>query len=125
MACEARGDRRIPPLFGQTVRAGPVVEGFRQPRPPARRIALHNLRPAGSIGADVREAAAKDAGQLQAQLAREPADLVLRFVDHVAAGLGVLPIGEAVADGPDAAADAVAGVEDRHVGPERDEIVCR
>jgi hypothetical protein len=125
LACETRGDRRVPPLFAQAVRASPVVQGFCQPRPPARRIPLHNLRLAGSIGADVREAAAKDARQLQAQLAGELADLVLRLVDHVAADFGVLPFGEPLTDGPNPAADAVARVENRHVGAERGEIVRR
>ena len=50
---------------------------------------------------------------------------MLRLVDHVAAGFGVLPFGEAVADRPDPAADAVARVEHRHVGAERGEIVRR
>ena len=50
---------------------------------------------------------------------------MLRLVDHVAADFGVLPFGEPVADGPDPAADAVARVENRHVGAERGEIVRR
>ena len=41
---------------------------------------------------------------------------MLRLVDHVAACFGVLSLGEAVANRPDASADAVAGLEDRDVG---------
>ena len=48
--------------------------------------------------------------------AGERADLGLRRVDHVAAGLGVLAVGKCVADRPDAAADPVARLDDGDVG---------
>src|SRR5256885_12875181 len=37
---------------------------------------------------------------------------MLLSVDHVAAGLRMLPMGEAIADGPDASADTLAGVDE-------------
>ena len=79
-----------------------------EPFPAARRVARDDLRPAGLIGAHVAEAAAQNPRQLETELAGQLADLVLLLVDEVAAGLGVLALGEAVADRPDAAADAVA-----------------
>ena len=110
---EVGGDRRIPSLLGQACTAWPtLLELLRQPLPAARRVARDDPRPARSVGADVAEAAAQDARQLQPELAGQLADLVLLLVDHVAAGLGVLPLGEAVADRPDPAADAVARVDD-------------
>jgi hypothetical protein len=50
---------------------------------------------------------------------------VLRLVDHVAARFGVLGIGEAVADGQDAPADAIARIDDRDVRAEGNEIARR
>ena len=90
--------------------------------PPARRVAADDARLSGGVGPDVAEAAAQDARQLEAHFLAEIADLVLRFVDHVAAGFGVLAFGEAVADGPHAAADAVARIDDGDVRAERREI---
>jgi hypothetical protein len=39
---------------------------------------------------------------------------VVRLVDEIAAGLSVLTVEEAIPDGPDATADPVSGVDDRH-----------
>ena len=95
---------------------------LRQSLPTPRRVAADDVRLAGRVGPDVAEAAAQDARQLEAELLAEIADLVLGFVDHVAAGFGVLAFGETVADGPHAAADAVARIDHRHVRAERREI---
>ena len=46
----------------------------------------------------------------------------MRFVDHVAAGFGVLAFGEAFAQRQDASADAVAPVDDGHVRTERRQV---
>jgi hypothetical protein len=46
-------------------------------------------------------------------LAGELTNFVLRIVDHVAAGLGVLTVGEAVAYGPDAPTHAIASLDHR------------
>jgi thiosulfate/3-mercaptopyruvate sulfurtransferase len=48
---------------------------------------------------------------------------VLLFVDHVAAGFGVLVLGEAVPNSPRAAADAVARLDDGDRGAAADKIV--
>ena len=98
------------------------LRDFRQPFPAARHVAADNARLAGWVGPDVTEAATQNAGQLEAHVLAEIANLVLRFVDHVAAGFGVLALLEAVADRPDAATDAVARVDHRDVRPEREEI---
>ena len=118
-ASEVGGDRRIPPLLGESIGPDRVGEASGQPIPAAGRVAADDARLAGRVGPDVAEAAAQDARQLQPELLAEVADLVLRFVDQVAAGFGVLAFGEAVADGPDAAADAVARVDHGDVGAER------
>jgi hypothetical protein len=57
------------------------------------------------------------------QLLAQVADFVLRLIDHVAAGFGVMALGEAVPDGPDAAAHPVAGVDDGYRRPGRREVV--
>ena len=87
--------------------------------------AVHDSRPSPRRLADVAEASAEDARQLQAELAGELANLRLILVDHVAAAFGVLPLGEGVADRPHAAADAIARVDDRDLRAGRDEIVRR
>jgi hypothetical protein len=46
----------------------------------------------------------------------------MTFVDHVAAGFGVLAFGEALAQRPHASADAVAPIDDDHVRAERREV---
>ena len=109
-------------MLGEAVRTNVAVQLLREPRPPARCVALHDLRLAGSIGADVPEAAAQDACELQPQVGGELADFVLLLVDHVAAGFGVLPLGKAVADRPHAPANAIARVHDGDLGAQRGEI---
>ena len=47
---------------------------------------------------------------------------MLVLVDHVAAGLGVLPVDEAVANRPDAAADPVARLDDGDGRAHRGEV---
>ena len=42
---------------------------------------------------------------------------MLGLVDHVAAGLGVLIVGEPIANRPHPAANAVACIDDRDVAP--------
>ena len=50
---------------------------------------------------------------------------MLRLVDHVAAGLGVLAIGEAIADRPHAAAGTLAGLDDGDRRAHGRQVVCR
>ena len=78
-----------------------------------------------AIVPDVGEAPAENPGQLQLVFGDEAADFLVPVVDQVAAGFGVLAVGKAVADGPDAAADAVARVEDGDMCAEIEEIVRR
>src|SRR6185295_4118412 len=101
------------------------AELLRHPLPPAPCAAALDLRPTGGVGPHVAEATAQDARQLQPQLAGQRANLRLLVVDEIAAGLAVLPVGEAVANRPDAAADAVARVDDGDAGAEGDEIARR
>ena len=90
---------------------------LRELAPSARDAAIDDARRlagAGGARTHVAEAIAQDPGERQSQLAGQLADLLLRLVDHVAAGFGVLAVGEAVADRPDAAAHAVARLDDGH-----------
>jgi hypothetical protein len=61
-------------------------------------------------------AVSQDAHRLEAQLLCEAEDCVLLVFDQVRATLGMLTVGEPVAQGPHAAADAIARLDDRHVG---------
>ena len=81
------GDRRIPPLLGEAVRSGQVLEGVRQPVPAAGRRPAHDAGLAGGIGPRVAEAAAQDPRELQPQLFRELLNLVLPLVNQIAARL--------------------------------------
>ena len=114
---EIGGDRRVPAVLGERVRFGQRPELFRHPLPAARGAARGDLRLPGAVGPHVAEAAAEDPRELQPELLGELADLRLVLVDQVAAGLGVLAVGEAVAQRPDAAADAVARVDDGDRAP--------
>ena len=123
-ARQSGGDGRIPPLLGERVRLGQVLEFVRQTLPSTCCAAARDPRPAGAVQADVAKASPENARERQPKLFRELTDLELRLVDHVAAGFGVLAVGEAVADGPDAPADAIARVDDRDVRAQ-DEIARR
>ena len=120
---EVGGDRRVPALLGQTIAPREIRQTPGQLLPAALR-ALNDPRAARAVAPHVAEAAAQDARQLQPELAGERPDLVLRLVDHVAAGFGVLALGEAVADRPHAAADAVARLDHRDVGAFVQQIAC-
>ena len=75
------------------------------------------------VGAHVAEAAAENSRQLAGRATRPAAGSRLLLVDQVAAGLGVLAMGEAFVDGPDASADAIARVDDDDVGAHRHQVV--
>ncbi len=79
----------------------------------------------GGARTQVAEALAKNPGERQPQFAGQLADFLLRLVDHVAAGFGVLAVRKAVADGPDAAAHAVARLDDGHRRAHGREVVSR
>ena len=68
------------------------------------RIMVH--RPAEMPAAETRES------RIPPELSGQRSNLDMIVVDHVAAGFGVLTLGEAVADGPHAAADTIARFED-------------
>ena len=124
-ARNARRDRRVPPLLGQPVAANQRLEAAGEQLPAAGDIPLHDARTIAAVLAHVAEPAAQDRRQLQTELAGELANLALATVDHVAAGLGVLPLLEAVAHREHATADAVAGVDDGDLCAHGDQIACR
>jgi hypothetical protein len=80
--------------------------------PPAR---VHAVEP---------EALAQDAHGLEAQLTCKAAKRVLFFLDQVGARLGVLTRRERRTHRPDAAADAIARLDDGDGGASRLEVAC-
>ncbi len=122
---EIGGDRRVPALLNEVVGRDQVGEAARQTVPAAGGRAAREARSSRSILPHVPPAVAQDARQGEAQLLAEGADLALGFVDQVAAGFRVLSLDEAVADGPHAAADALARVNHRDGGAERGQIARR
>ena len=73
----------------------------------------------------VSPAVSQDSREREPQLLRQLPDFLLRFIDHVAAGLAVLTCGEGLPDGEDPAATPVAGVEHDGVGALKHEIASR
>ena len=122
---QIRGDRRVPPLLGEGVRPADLAQFLLEPVPAARRVARDHFRAPAPIGPDVAEPALEDARQLEAALGGKLADLVLGFIDEIASCLGVLPLREAVPDGPDPSADAVSNVDHSDSGASCNEVACR
>ena len=81
------------------------------------------MRPARSVGPHVAKPVRQNPHQLEAELVDQRSQLMMLVVDHVAARFGVLPLDEAIADGPDASADAVPRLHDRDVGAKGGEVV--
>src|SRR5207344_3108622 len=99
------------------IAAGEAAHVFAELAPSARDAPGDDARRLGGAGGawtHVAEAVAENPGERQPKLAGQLADFLLRFVDHVAAGFGVLAVREAFADRPDAAAHAVASLDDGH-----------
>ena len=87
-----------------------------QPVPAARDAATLNAWPAAGVGPHVAPATAQDPGELQPELVGQPPDLMVRFLNQVAAGFRVLGVGEPVPDRPHAATEAAARFDNRDIG---------
>ena len=86
---------------------------------------MHDSRLARSVLPHVAKAAAQDPRELQPDCFGEAPDLVLRVVDQVAAGFGVLVLGKAVPNRPHASAHAIARVDDGDGSAARREVARR
>ena len=93
--------------------------------PSALDAATDDLRTTRAIRARVAEAALENFRERQAQFVRQRAHFLVVGVNHVAACLGVLPLGEAVVQRPHTTADAVARLDDGHCGAAGHQVVRR
>ena len=115
--------RKRPAPVPEEGSARPNARLGREPIPSAKRTAFHHARTSPGVGTHVPEPAAQDADQLQIERRDELADCGLRVVDHVAAGFGMLTVGEPFMDRQHSSADAVTRVDDRHVRAHRRQFV--